>query len=217
MKQLLIALLLTTLIFSAAEGRKQDKSGEVINNTYTDGNYPFKITFGDVWKHTVKKDNDNIRLILTQKKYDIPPAYTHAPNYTTVPKITVLVDTTSLPLDMFVDSLLSNAYKSDQKKSIISEFPILVGDYQMKKRFKTSAGGAEGTQILAQLKYTISVQGSGSGSDRGEIVTDFQGGSIFFVKKDNNIYMMHFIGEWRYFDSLQKDFAEVIKGFEFTK
>jgi hypothetical protein len=218
MKRLLIALLMMTLVFSVAEGRKKgDKSGEVAGNTYIDGTYPFKLTFNDAWKYTMKKGEDKIRLILTQKKYDIPPAYTHAPNYTTVPKITVMVDTTSLSLDMFVDSLLSNAYKSDQKKAITSEFPILFGDYQVRKRFKLPAGASEGIQVLAQLQYTISVQGSGSGSDRGEIVTDFYGGSIFFAKKDNNIYMLHFIGEWRYFDSLQKDFAEVIKGFEFTE
>lgn len=216
MKRLLIALLITTLVFSIAEGRKKDKSGEVDGNTFTDGNYPFKVTFNDAWKYTMKKGDDKIRLILTQKKYDIPDAYNHAPNYTTVPKVTLMVDTTSLQLDMFVDSLLSNAFKSDQKKEIISEFPILFGDYQIRKRYKVPVGEAEGIQVIAQLQYTIAVQGSGSDSDRGDIVTDFQGGSIFFAKKDNNIYMMHFIGEWRYFDSLLKDFGEVIKGFEFT-
>ena len=217
MKKLLIALLMTALVFSVAEGRKPEKSGEVNGFTYTDGSYPFKLTFNDAWKFTARKSDDKIRLILTQKKYDIPDKYTHAPNYTTVPKITVMVDTTSLALDMFVDSLLSNGFKSDQKKEIISEFPILFGDYQIKKRFKITVGESEGIHVIAQLQYTIAVQGSGSASDKGEIVTDFQGGSIFFAKQDNNVYMMHFIGEWRYFDSLQKDFAEIIKGFEFTK
>ncbi len=216
MKRFIIAFVMTALVFSAAQARKKSKSGEVDGNTYTDGTYPFKITFNDLWKASTKKSDDPVRLILTEKKYDIPPAYTRVPNYTTTPKVTVMVDTTSLPLDMFVDSLLSDDYKSDEKKKILSEFPILYGDYQLRRRFKVPVGDGEGVQITLQLQYTISIQGAGSNSDRGEIVTDFQGGSVFFAKKDDNIYMMHFIGEWRYFDTLEKDFAEIVKGFQFT-
>ena len=218
MKRFLIALLMTAVVFSVVQARGKKKSGNVEGDTYTDATYPFKVTFNDLWKASTKKADDAVRLILTKKKYDIPPAYTRVPNYTTTPKITVMVDTTSMPLDMFVDSLLSDDYKSDEKKDILTEFPILYGDFQLRRRFKVPVGDGEGEgiQITAQLQYTISIQGAGSNSDRGEIVTDFQGGSVFFAKKDDNVYMMHFIGEWRYFDTLEKDFDEIVKGFQFT-
>ncbi|UCD16890.1 MAG: hypothetical protein JSV44_10590 [Candidatus Zixiibacteriota bacterium] len=217
MKRLIITLILVAMAFSVAGARKKNKAGSVKDSTYTDSKFGFSLVIPDAWKYNIKKNKSDTRLILTKKNYEIPTHFQHAPNYTTVPKVTVLVDTTSLSVKLFVDSLLSDNFKSKQKKSILAEFPLLFGDFQLKKRAKMSIGDAEGVRISGQQQYTIQVQRSGSESNLGDVVTDFYGGSVFFAKQENIIVMMHFICEWRYYQSLDQEFNRLIEGFEFVE
>jgi hypothetical protein len=215
MKRILIAVVLAALVFNVATARKKDKAGKVKDGAYTDSKLNFSLKISEAWKYNIKKSNDNIRIVLTKKQYDIPTEFSHAPSYTQVPKVTVLADTTSISLDIFVDSLLSDKYKSDQKKSIVSEFPILYGDYRLKKRTKMSVEGNEGIMITAQMRYTLQVQRAGSQSDKADVVSDFYGGSVFFVKRGNDILMFHYICEWRYFDIYIQEFVHLIEGLKF--
>ncbi len=217
MKKILIAVIMVALVFSVAGAKKKDKAGKVIDGVYLDAKYNFSLDVPDVWKYKIKKNKDNIRLILTKKQYDTPTQFLRAPSYTTVPKVTILIDTTSLSLDMFVDSLLSDKFNSKQKKSILSEFPILFGDYKLRKRAKLMVGDVEGIRISAQLRYTIQVQRAGSQSDKADVVTDFNGGSIFFAKQGDKIYMFHFICEWRYFEVYVQEFTNLVQGFKFPE
>ena len=216
MKRILIALILTALVFSVAGARKKDKAGAVKDRVYTDSKYNFTLEIPEVWKYNIKKSKDNIRLILTKKQYEIPTQFDRAPSYTTVPKVTVLIDTTSRSLDIFVDSMLADKFNSKQKKSILSEFPILFGDYRLKKRSKMSVEGTEGVMITAQMRYTIQVQRPGSESDKADVVSDFYGGSVFFVKHGSDVLMFHFICEWRYFEIYLQEFVSLVEGLKFA-
>jgi hypothetical protein len=217
MKKFLMTVFIVTFVFSICGAKKKDLAGEVENAVYTDNTYHFSLAMPDAWSYSLKKSKGEIRLILTKKQYDTPIQFQQAPNYTTAPRIIVYVDTTSLTTDQFVDSLLSEKFKSKQKNRIISEFKILNGPFLLKKRSKMEAGGISGVRIAGQQRYTIEVQRSGSESDRGDVVTDFYGGSIFFAKEGNNIVIMHMICEWRYFDVLEQDFIKIIDGLTFPK
>jgi hypothetical protein len=217
MKKILIAILLAVFTFGISDAKKKDLAGDVENGVYTDATHNFSLAFPDAWNYSIKKSKSDVRLILSKKQYDIPIQFQHAPNYTTIPKVTVYVDTTSLPLEQFVDSLLSDKYKSKQKNDIISELKILYGNFQIKKKSKFAVGDLNGYRISAQLRYTIQVQRAGSESDKGDVVTDFYGGSIFFAKDGNNIYMLHLFCEWRYFDVLDQDFSKIVDSFKLLK
>jgi uncharacterized protein (UPF0297 family) len=202
------------LLCGGADARKKDLAGKIENGIYQDDTYGFSLAIPDGWNSAIKKEKDRVRLTLIKKQYDVPQQFQHAPNYTTIPKVTVYADTTSLGLEQFVDSLLSDKYKSKQKNDILSEFKALYGNYNVKKKGKIPVGELTGYRISGQTQYTIEVQRSGSESDKADVVTDFWGGSVFFYKDGNNIIMMHFISEWRYFDALEPEFMAMLNGFK---
>ena len=48
-------------------------------------------------------------------------------------------------------------------------------------------------------------------------MTDFYGGSVFFAKiDDKHIILFHFICEWRYYESLDPVFENLLKGLQFS-
>ncbi len=216
MKRLLIALLMMTLVCNIALARKKNKAGAIEDNVYCDKKYDFCITIPpDKWDTSIKKGDSKIRIVFSKKNYDIPPDYQHAPNYTQIPKAIIYVDTTSMALNPFIDSLLSDKYKSKQKNSMLDEMPLLYGDYAQKKRPKLKIGDVDAYLSTGERRYTLQVARAGVNADKADHVSDFYGGSILFAKKGENIYIIHFICEKRFFENEHKDFLELINGFEF--
>ncbi|MCH8026774.1 MAG: hypothetical protein IID63_01480, partial [candidate division Zixibacteria bacterium] len=129
MKQIVIACFLLIFVVSIAEaGRRRPQSGKVKDKVYVDGKYGFKITISEGWKHSLRKENDNFRLLLTKRKYEIPFDYTNAPDYTQIPRIILWTDTTSLPTFAFLDSLVSDTWNTKQKKELLKELEIIASD-----------------------------------------------------------------------------------------
>jgi len=88
----------------------------------------------------------------------------------------------------------------------LQEAEILYGDYIPKQRSKMTINGIEGIMIAGEQKYTIQIP---------EVHTDFYGGAIFFAKKDNHLFMFHFICENLYFSAYYPQFVEILEGFHF--
>ena len=129
MKQIVIAWFLLSFVVSIAEaGRRRPQSGKVKDKVYVDGKYGFKITISEGWKHSLRKENDNFRLLLTKRKYEIPSDYTNAPDYTQIPWIIIWTDTTSLPTFAFLDSLYIDTLNNKQKKELWKELEIKTSD-----------------------------------------------------------------------------------------
>ena len=217
MTRLFTSFFLVLFLAGAADARKKDLAGEIVNGAYIDDDYGFSLVVPDVWDYSIKKSKSPVRLIMSKKQYDVPIHFQHAPNYTTVPRVTVFIDTTSLTVDQFVDSMLADGFKSKQKNRIFQEFMGMYGNFQLKKRSHMSVGGIDGVRISTQLRYTLEVARAGSESDRADVVSDYYGGSLFFAKKGNNIYLVNLVCEWRYFDSIEKEFIEVLNGFKFIE
>ena len=118
----LILMICSPIVFAR---KPKDKAGKVVDRVFTDKKYNFQLTITDLWKYKVNKNKNNFRLVLTKAKYEIPSDYKDAPDYTMIPRINVFADTTSLSVPAFIDSLLSDSFKSKQKKEIYKEFEIL--------------------------------------------------------------------------------------------
>jgi hypothetical protein len=217
MKKILMTIVTIALLVNFADARKKDMAGNVENGVYLDGKYNFSINVPDAWNSSIRKDESKLRVTMTKKQFDIPIHFQNAPNYTTAPKVSIFVDTTSMPIDQFIDSLLSDKYKSKQKNAMLAEMKIINGPFQLKKRAKMLVGELAGIKIAGQQKYTVEVQRSGSDSDQGDVCSDFFGGSVFFVKNGNVIIIIHMICEWRYFDANEKDFIELLNSFKIIK
>ena len=224
MKRLVITCFLIVFAFSIADaGRRRPQSGKVKDNVYVDSKYGFKITLDEGWKHSLRKENDNFRLLLTKRKYEIPADYVDAPDYTQIPRIIVWTDTTSLPTFAFLDSLVSESWNTKQKKELLKEFEIIASDissgsrrekYIPRGRKPVDLSGEQA--ILWQAKSTyvknVAVTSSGSASKR---VIGAYGGAIVVVKKGNRAFAFHLMTEWAYFEGNLKEALGIISTFEF--
>ena len=129
----------------------------------------------------------------------------------------VYVDTTSFPEQIFLDSLISDKYKSDQKNEMLQEFKLLFGDISSVRSSKVKFGDVEGVKLSCERRYSINVQRQGIDGDQADLVTNYYGGSLFVVKKDKTIIIFHFICEKIYFAAEDADFTKLIAGFKFVK
>lgn len=204
MKKLLISLLVGLMLVPMVQARrKTPKAGEIDGNVYTDKVYGFKLTIQENWKPRVNKEEEKVRLTLTQKNYAIPPDFLNAPDYTKIPRISVYVDTTSMGAFDFIDSLMSPTYKSDQKDDIIKEFEILQNsdayddEVVERGRSRLEVAGESGLLWKGQVKYKQIVQTSAS-SVGGKLVRSSYGGAIGAIKHGDNIYLFHVMCEWPY-------------------
>lgn len=223
-KRLLVSFIILMLVVNIAGARKRSKAGKIENGIYTDAAFNFSFSINDAWDSSIKKGKKPVRITLLKKEYDIPMHFQHVSTYTTIPKITVYADTTSLGLKQFVDSLLADKYKSPQKKAILNEFKLLYRDFTIKKNSKKIVGDLSGHKISGEQKYVVKISSAGSGGDEMsgsfgdyDVVSEFFGGSVFFAKQGNTIVMMHFICEDRYFKTLDLDFEKIIQTFKFGK
>lgn len=226
MRKSLILFLIIIICLPAVFARKpKDKAGKVTDNVFTDKKYNFELSLNDLWKYKISKNKSNFRILFIKKKYEIPIDYIDAPDYTMIPRINVYSDTTSLSVPAFIDSLLSDKFKSKQKKEILKEFEILSnrGGSGMKKekilprRRKTlELDGKKGQIWKGQVQYRNEVATSAS-SMGGKRVYGAYGGSIIGVKKGNQIVLFHVISEWIYFDNTMRDAMEIIYSLKFKE
>ena len=110
-------------------------------------------------------------MVLTKKVFDIQIDYTRDPGYTKTPKVTVYVGKTDWSAKMFVDSLLSDDYKSDLKKDILHNCcEILFGVYIPKRNSKIQIGDNAGMLISGELQYTNQIPGSSDQSSHNIVM-----------------------------------------------
>ncbi len=218
----LILMICSPIVFAR---KPKDKAGKVVDRVFTDKKYNFQLTITDLWKYKVNKNKTNFRLVLTKAKYEIPSDYKDAPDYTMIPKINVYADTTSLSVPAFIDSLLSDSFKSKQKKEIYKEFEILSssGGSGMKKekirprKSRTlEIDGKKGKSWSGQVQYRNEVATSASAAG-GKRVYGAYGGTIVGIKKGNQIVLFHVICEWIYFENNTIDAMAVINSLKFLE
>jgi len=224
MKNLLIVTLFLAFgISTALAGRVKELSGTVENNVFKDKKYNFSLTLNDDWKYTLQKNEENFRLLLTQRNYDIPSGYISAPDYTQIPRIVLWTDTTSLNAFGFLDSLVSNTWRSGQKKELLKEFEILNvvpasgtrRDAAVPRgRRPVDIGGEQGLLWQAKSKYVKEIETS-AGALAGTRVNGAYGGAIAAVKHGNRIFVFHLMTEWDYFDAVLGQALKIIGSLTF--
>ncbi len=220
MKKLILACLVLALFAPSLQARKKEKkAGKVKDLVYTDKKYDFSFSIGKGWKYTVQLDKKNFRIVLTQRSYDTPHDYLDTPEYTKVPRIVVYADTSSISALVFLDSLVSGTYSSDQKKEILGEFEII--------NEQAVEEGTERDKTVTRKRRTITIdelsaavwEGKAnyrkyipkpSDPNIGMRVYGAYGGGIVVAKKDNTIVLFHVISEWDYFANVMQDALTMI-------
>ncbi len=225
-KTLLVLLALTLCVSVSHAKRKSDKAGKVTDQVFTDKQYDFSFSINKEWKHSIKANKLNYRIILTQKNYEIPPDYMDAPDYTQIPKLVVWVDTTSYSASAFIDSLVSEKYKSDQKKDIFREFDVLnpssasSGTYRenliSKGKRTFSLADEKAIRWTGSVAYMKEVALSAS-SKSGKRVRGAYGGTIVGVKHGDMIILFHMICEWVYHPQIESEIMAMINSLKWVE
>ncbi len=218
MKRLLIMLLAFLLFVNVADARrKKEVAGTITDGVYQDNRFGFKFKVHPNWQTRLKKDEDNFRLVLTQKNYGIPPDYQSAPDYTYIPRMIIFADTSSMSPNDMLDSLRSNTFKSKQKKEMLSEFELLnQQDIIPKDKKMPQIAGESGIVWEGEAKYTKEVQSSQS-SNAGMRVYGAYSGNIIIVKSDaGHMLVIHLMCERNFHDAVYAEVAEMLGSLTFT-
>jgi hypothetical protein len=196
--------------------RKRDKAGRIRDDVYQDKQYGFSLDMDEAWKVNIMKNEEKLRLVFVEKNYQVPSDYTETPDFTKVPRLAVYVDTTSMSVYAFIDSLLSETFENDQKKDIKKEFEILtlgespeVKDIIPRGVNRTEIAGEKAMIWSAQAKYVKEVPVSASSAAAKRVYGNY-GASIIGVKRGDRIYLFHMICEWPYFEDIQTEIMGII-------
>lgn len=215
MRRVLVFALVGALMATTVSARRpKDRAGKVDDGVYVDKKYNFQLTLNSDWKYKIGDNDDDYRLTLTQVNYEVPPNYIDAPDYTKIPRTVVYVDTTTLGVAAFVDSLLSESFGSKQKNEIYKEFEILNDNaggsgltreevVTTQRRF-LDIGGERAILWAGRVKYRNEVSVSASSMGGKRVYGGFSG-CIVGVKKGSNIILMHTICEENYFESIMAE------------
>jgi len=215
MRRVLFFMLLGVLVASTASARRpRDKAGKVSDGVYTDKKYNFQLTLNDGWKYKVGDNDDYFRMTLTQVNYEIPPNYLDAEDYTKIPRMVLFVDTTTMGVSPFLDSLLSDSYKSKQKGEILKEFEILnessAGSGMTREdviptgRRYMDIAGERAVVWTGKVKYRNEISASASSIGAKRVYGGY-GGCIVGVKKGDYIILFHTICEENYFETIMAE------------
>ena len=220
----LIALLALAVIppgeNSEAQAKRKRKAknvaGVIKDRTYTDNQLGFSITFLDGWKTKVKRKDKKLRVVASKSDYFIPADFRNNAFHTTIPKIKVYVDTTSLDVRAFIDSLRSPKFKSGQKNDISLEFKALSGKFSRPRITRIKSGsGIKGRRMKTTLKYNLEVQKSGRRD--ATLVSDFLQADIVFFKNEDKIYIISCVCESQFYEVNEPLFQKIAKSFTFTE
>lgn len=211
MKRVLTVLLAVLVTVASVEaGRKREKSGKVENGTFTDATYGFSLKAGDNWGVKLMDADANFRVSFAQKKFDVPPDYIQAPDYTKVPRLILWVDTSSMGPFPFIDSLISPTYKSKQKSDILKEFELLTErDVLPKGRKPFTVGADKGAFWEGRVPYTKEIQTSASGGSVRRVKLAYYG-SILAVKRGDKMLVFHLMSEETFYETIYQDALAII-------
>jgi hypothetical protein len=195
----LVVLVAASASFAA---RKKEAAGVVKDKVYQDSEYGFQFKIHENWSAKVNKADLNSRVVLIQKNWAVPPQYSQAKDYTQIPHLVVYADTSSLSAKAFIDSLLSETYKSKAKKEILKEFEFLsLPDIVVKGGRALTVAGQTAFMWNAEYKYVKEIQETAS-SIAGIRVAGGYSGMMLAIKNGNIIVLYHLMCENNFFNEI---------------
>lgn len=214
MKRLICLMSMGLLLFTAiAPPVLAAKAGEIKDDVYTDGLHKFSVSIPTGWASTVKSDKSPLRLVLTHKSYAVPQQFQGNPEYAQIPTIAVLVDTTSLTVDQFVDSLLDGKYKSKQKSFFLKNMPLIAKTHDVLKRSPVTIGDVKAIAMEVRQAYTVEV--AQAGSDFADVVQDYKSGKIYLMVRNGYVFIVHGICEYKLNSTYSGTFDVVFSSMKF--
>ncbi len=221
-KLLVFAIMVAILVPNVDARRGSKRAGNIKDNVYQDSKFDFTVKLNDEWDTKVQREDDETRLVMLKKRYEIPVDYQDAPDYTQVPRMVLQVhDKVKLGAIAVLDSLLSRSYSSEFKSEMMKEFEILQqgapGEREelvTKGRETIEIDGERGILWTGQVRYMKEVAVSASALG-GKRVRGGYGGAIALVKHDDMLVGFHLISEWQFFEQNMNEALQIIQTLDF--
>jgi len=213
MKRLIIIMLAIMICMPSAFARKKkEKSGKIKDNIYTDSKYEFKMTLLENWSAKLQKPDADFRIIMSQNEHEIPPALMPYPHKAMVPEVKIYITESEFGPLVFIDSLVSNTYKSDAKKDILSEIVFIEEGVDYDGLFPDVRKGMkinekQGGRWEGHADYTVK-QGLTETTKRS------YGTGILTVKKDDMMLVFQLSCERRFFPKVFKEVVTMVESLE---
>ena len=184
--------------------------------TYIDTKHGFSFEVLENWKANIQDEKGRTRVILTQSNYQLPEDYRTTPDYTAVPRLVVWVDTCTMGAFPLLDSLLSETYKSDQKKDMKKEFEFFSEpDITPRGRSRFTLGGEQGVAWEGESKYVKDVQSS-AGASGGKRVYGGYGATVLIGKKDDLLVVQYMMCEKQFYDAVVAEVMQMTADFKWA-
>jgi hypothetical protein len=184
---IIVAVVLAPMVICAMAHAK--KAGEIQDSVYSDNLYGLTFIIPSGWEASIKTDKSPVRVVLKHKDFEIPSMMEPYRDYITVPTFTIIVDTTSLPVDSFVDRMLDPDFKSKQKKFFLKHLKAISKPFELVAREDKAEVLFSSVEIGVVQPYTISlpIQGTNIAKD----VDAAYAGGLYFVAHKSHIYIFH--------------------------
>ena len=168
---------------NARKKKKKDLSGKITDNVFVDKKFNYQLIIPETWKAKIKKNEDDLRVSLIQKKPKIPDDF-DSPIYAVTPVINIYIAEISYSPEKYIDSLISDTYNSELKKKIMAEIKIY--DHELQFQWLRNI-----QKKSARINKLPAVLWNGKANHETKFVYWTQprdyGVTIICVKKDNLI------------------------------
>lgn len=211
-----LALFFVCLIYSPVLAGK--KAGEIKDGVFTDTSNNFSIAVPEGWGTKISSAKKALRLILSEKSYPLPRQFQGGgkEDYAQIPMIHVLVDTTSLTVAQFVDSLLEPKFKSKQKKYFLKYLKLISKAPDVLRKKEMTLGNARAIQIEVRQQYSMEISADRN-TDRADVVNDYRSGSMFVTVRQGKVIIVHMINEWQFHRNYLALFGNIIGSLKFSE
>ena len=121
-KKTLTVILALACLASTGYARKQiPKAGQITDGVYSDAKHGFSLTLPAGWDAKVKEVKSECRLELTLKKFELPVDLEPYRDAMTAPAAEVWVVELPFSTHEYVDSLISDSYRSNLKSRLLRD------------------------------------------------------------------------------------------------
>ncbi len=214
-KTLIVILALLVCIPNVMARKKSPKAGTIDNGVYIDSEYDFQFKVPENWKPEYQKPGKNMRLVLNQKNHEIPPELMPFPTMAQVPELEIYHAKTPLSPAVYVDSLVSESYSSDEKKEILKHrYALEQGvDYTGIKpsgREKFKVGELEAYRWHGTMEFSKKL-------GMGETIPRSYGLVLWTVKKGDEIVVFSLYCEVTFQAKLIKEVTTMVESLQWIE
>lgn len=208
-----LALALVWLYLAVIANAEKQKAGTLEKGLYQDTRFPFQFAILENWRMKIKDDPGLVRFDLLKQNYEVNPRLRYTQQQVIIPTFSVLVDTTSLPIDTFARKLFRVDKSIRNYKEYYKALRILSESEKVREE-RALLAGQPSLKFTFQKPYMVEIP---LPNNQYDIVEEFQIGTVQFCKRGNYLFTLYFFCEREFFRINQEELNKMLATWAWTK